>query len=211
MLKLPHIYPILDTGVLEARGGDVVEAAEALLEAGMRILQFRHKGPFTHEAFRVAEQVGLLCREAGALYIIDDRADIALLLDAGVHVGQNDLSPRDVRTLVGPQAIVGYSTHNEEQMRAAAAEPVDYVAIGPVFSTASKLNPDPVLGVELLRRIRSLSDRPLVAIGGITAENAVDVLAAGADSVALIAALVPEPCTKDRIRSTAEVLLDIDI
>ncbi len=207
MISLPLIYPILDTAALAGRGCPVVEAAEGLLEAGAGILQFRHKGPFTSSIFASAERAGELCRAAGALYVIDDRADIALLLNAGLHVGQDDLSPADARKLAGPDRIVGFSTHNEEQIRAAAAEPVDYIAIGPIFATGSKANPDSVVGIEELRRLRMLTTRPLVAIGGITPESFSSVWTAGADSIALIGALLPERCTKPDIRARAELLL----
>ena len=148
---MPKLYPILDTGILEARCLPVTRAAAAFLEGGAAILQLRHKQPWTRAAFEAAREVARLCREAGALFIIDDRADIAMLLDAGLHVGQDDLPPRDVRRLMGADAIIGYSSHNARQVCAAGGEPVDYVAFGPVFATASKRNPDPVTGIEGLR------------------------------------------------------------
>jgi thiamine-phosphate pyrophosphorylase len=127
-----------------------------------------------------------------------------MLLEAGLHVGQDDLSPRDARRLMGPDASIGFSSHNVNQLCAAGGEPVDYVALGPVFSTASKLNPDPVTGVEEIRRCRSLIEKPLVAIGGITQENALDVWRAGADSVAVIAGLLPDPATAHSLRERME-------
>ena len=125
--------------------------------------------------------------------VVDDRADIALLLDAGLHVGQDDLTPQDARRVIGAERTLGYSTHNEEQMRAATAEPADYFAFGPVFATASKQNPDPVVGLARLAHMRKLAGRPLIAIGGITRYNAAEVLAAGADSVAVISDVYPDP------------------
>jgi len=119
-------------------------------------------------------------------------------------VGQDDLSPRDARKLIGSGATLGYSSHNLAQLVAAGGEPVDYVAIGPVFATASKRNPDPVVGLDEIRRCRSLVEKPLVAIGGITLANACDVWAAGADSVALIAGLMPEPATARSLRERME-------
>jgi thiamine-phosphate pyrophosphorylase len=184
-----------------------MEAAEGLLEAGAGILQFRHKGPFTRAAFGAAERVGQLCREAGARFIVNDRADVALMLDAGVHLGQDDLSPGDARKVVGADRVVGFSTHNEAQIRAAADEPIDYVALGPVFATGSKANPDPVLGIEELRRLWGLSSRPLVAIGGIRQESFASVWSAGADSIALISGWMPEECTKAAIRRRFDLLL----
>jgi thiamine-phosphate pyrophosphorylase len=132
--------------------------------------------------------------------VVNDRADVAKLLDAGLHVGQDDLPPGDARRLLGPAAMLGYSTHNLRQFEAALAEPVDYLAIGPVFATASKQNPDPVVGLDELRKCRALSPRPLVAIGGITRDSVAAVLAAGADSVAIIGDLLPETCTHANLR-----------
>jgi thiamine-phosphate pyrophosphorylase len=203
-MGLPRLYPILDTGMLAERSCDLIVAAEAMLAGGARILQFRHKGHYSRQVFCDAEQVAELCRRAGALFVIDDRADIAILLDAGVHVGQDDLPPQDARRLIGPDRLLGFSTHNEAQLRAAASEPVDYVAFGPVFGTMSKEKPDPVVGVEELRKLRTIEARPLVAIGGITRENALAVLDAGADSVAVIGDLLPAECNFESIRERME-------
>lgn len=208
-MRLPRLYPILDTASLAQRGLAPEAAARGMLAAGAGILQFRHKGFYSREVFEDLRRVAAMCREAGALFVVDDRADIALLVEAGVHVGQQDLPPGEVRRILGPNRIVGFSTHNEEQLRAAAAEPVDYVALGPIFGTASKERPDPVVGLKELRRLRSLTQRPLVAIGGITVENAGQVLAAGADSVAVIAGLLPEPCTEETIRERMREWLNL--
>jgi thiamine-phosphate pyrophosphorylase len=193
-MKLPRLYPILDTASLEKLACSIEMAAEAMLAGGARILQFRHKGHFSRAWFEQAERVAALCRREGAIFVVDDRADIAMMLDAGLHVGQDDLPPSSARQIIGAERLLGFSTHNEVQLRAAAAEPIDYVALGPVFGTASKDRPDPVVGVEGLRRLRPLATRPLVAIGGITRENALTVLDAGADSVAVIGDLLPEKC-----------------
>jgi thiamine-phosphate pyrophosphorylase len=182
-MTLPAFYPIIDD----------VAAAEALLEAGARILQFRHKGFFSRAVFQDASRIAELCRRAGALFIMNDRADIAKLLDTGLHLGQDDLAPADARRILPPPGIIGFSTHNEQQMRAGDAEPVDYLAIGPIFPTRSKLNPDPVVGMDRLRSLRKLTQKPLVAIGGITRELAPQVFEAGADSVAVISDLFPRP------------------
>jgi len=202
--RLPRVYPILDTESLERCGISLPVAAAAWLEGGAGILQIRHKGHWSREIFTAARQVARLCRESGASLIVDDRADFAVLLEAGLHVGQDDLSPRDARKLLGSDATLGFSSHNMSQLVAAGGEPVDYVAIGPVFATASKRNPDPVVGVAEIHRCRSLVEKPLVAIGGITLENASDVWAAGADSVALIGALLPEPATARSLREHME-------
>ena len=195
MSYLARLYPILDTGLLLARGCGLETAAGAMLDSGVRVLQIRHKGAWTRDLFEQAGRVARLCEQGKALLIIDDRADIAMLLGAGLHVGQDDLPPADARRLIGPGAALGYSTHNAEQLTGAAAEPVDYVALGPMFATQSKANPDPVVGVERLSAWRRLTERPLVAIGGITRANAMEVFEAGADSVAVIGDVLPQDCS----------------
>lgn len=204
MKRLPRLYPILDIETLARRGLELAPAAAALLEGGAGILQIRHKGHWSREMFEAAWQVARLCREAGAELVVNDRADYAMLLEAGLHVGQDDLPPRDARKLMGPDALLGFSSHNVQQLCAAGGEPVDYVALGPVFATASKRNPDPVVGVEDVRRCRALIEKPLVAIGGITRENALEVLRAGADSVAVISDLMPEGATAKSLRERME-------
>jgi thiamine-phosphate pyrophosphorylase len=200
----PPIYPILDTQSLAARSCKPETAAGAWLDAGARILQFRHKGQWTRAVFAQAEGIARQCRERGATFVVNDRADMAMLLGAGLHVGQDDLPPAGARRLIGREAFLGYSTHNPSQLDAAAAEPVDYVAIGPVFTTASKQNPDPVVGLDELRKCRARYGRPLVAIGGITRETARAVFAAGADSIAVIGDLIPENCTGANLRRRME-------
>jgi thiamine-phosphate pyrophosphorylase len=190
-LNLPRFYPVLDTGACESFGLAPVDAAAAIVAGGARILQFRHKGHYTRAMFEVAEEIARLCSDAGVLFVINDRADIARLLGAWLHLGQDDLPQRQARSIAG--TVIGFSTHNEAQLRAAAGEPVDYVALGPIFGTVSKQNPDPVVGTAELRRIRRHTDRPLVAIGGITLQNAAEVLDAGADSVAVIGDLLRDP------------------
>ena len=203
-MKLPRLYPILDTESLAARGVAMETAAAAFLEGGAGILQIRHKGHWSRDIFKSAQQVARLCRQAGAPLIVNDRADFAMLLEAGLHVGQDDLAPSAARHLLGPGATIGFSSHNPDQLSAAAGEPVDYVAIGPVFPTASKRNPDPVVGLDEIRRCRAPIGKPLVAIGGITLENALDVLRSGADSVAVIAGLLPQAPTARSLRERME-------
>jgi thiamine-phosphate pyrophosphorylase len=202
-MKLPRFYPILDTVALERCGRELVPAAEALLSAGARLVQLRHKAHFDRSLYSKAERVAALCDDAGAIFVINDRADIAMLLGAAVHVGQDDLPPVDVRRVAGNNRILGFSTHNESQLRAAADEPIDYVALGPIFGTASKLNPDPEVGVEQLRRLKPLAQVPLVAIGGITRETASRVWEAGADSVAVVGDLYPD------VRASAEEWMNL--
>ena len=203
-IRLPRVYPILDTETLARRDINATAAANAFLEGGAGILQFRHKGHWSREVFDAASRVACLCREVGAALIVNDRADFAMLLEAGLHIGQDDLAPRDARKLMGAGAVIGFSSHNAMQLSAAGGEPVDYVAVGPVFPTASKQEPDPVIGVEEVRHCRAHVDKPLVAIGGITLENALDVLRAGADSVAVIAGLLPGRATARSLRERME-------
>lgn len=200
VLQLPRVYPILDTATLDRLGLNAVSAAEALLEGGARILQIRHKSFWSRETFARAEQIATLCRNANALFVVNDRADYAMLLHAALHLGQDDLVPSDARRVIGVSAVIGFSTHNEDQMRAAQAEPVDYFAFGPIFATVSKERPDPVAGIQGLRAVRSLTSKPLVAIGGITRDNASNCWNAGAESVAVIADLFPSPCTTRTLR-----------
>ena len=197
-MKLPRFYPILDTAVLERCGGDVVSAAEALLTAGAGILQLRHKAHFHRDLYTQAARIASLCVDAGAIFVINDRADVAMLLNAAVHVGQDDLPPADVRRIAGTKRILGFSTHNEAQLRAASTEPIDYVALGPIFGTISKANPDPQVGLEELRRLKPSAQVPLVAIGGISRATAASVWAAGADSIAVVGDLYPN------VRESAE-------
>jgi len=208
-MTLPSVYPILDLETLEARRCDAAAAAEGLLEAGAEIVQWRDKRPPTRRAFAAADRVAALCRRSGALWILNDRADLALMLEAGLHIGQEDLPAREARRLLGSAAILGLSTHNADQLSRANEAPVDYVALGPVFGTTSKLKPDPVVGVEGLREWRKLTRMPLVAIGGITRQNATAVFESGADSVAVISDLYPEPCNKRAIRERMEEWLQL--
>jgi thiamine-phosphate pyrophosphorylase len=140
-------------------------------------------------------------RDAAVTFIVNDRADVALAVGAGgAHLGQADLTPSSVRSFAGEELIVGYSTHNRTQMEEAAREPADYLALGPIFGTQSKERPDATVGLEDLRRWRNLTDRPLVAIGGITRERAPEVWAAGANSCAVIADML-----RDDWRSSIEI------
>jgi thiamine-phosphate pyrophosphorylase len=194
-LLLHPVYAILDGPVLASRGIAIEDAAEALLDGGIRLLQIRWKADWTRGVYDSAALVAKLCSKAGAMLVVNDRADIAALLRAGLHIGQDDLPPQAAREVIGPYAMLGLSTHNEAQFLRATDEPVDYIALGPVYRTASKLNPDPVVGVDELGRLRALTDTPVVAIGGITLDRAREVWAAGADSVAIVADLYPPGCT----------------
>ena len=157
----------------------------------------------------MAERIFAAARANGARLIINDRADFAAVFGHGVHLGQADLEPLAARRLLPAGAIAGLSTHNAAQLAAAAAEPVDYVALGPIFATGSKQNPDPAVGLDNLRSWRNLSARPLAAIGGITLDNAEAVWAAGADSVAVIAGLLPDPLTAESLRVRVKEWLNL--
>ncbi len=202
-MTLPKLYPILDTATLAQRDASLLSATRAFLQAGATLLQIRHKGHWSRGIFSESEAVAELCRERGATLVINDRADIAMLLNAGLHIGQSDLPPQVARRLIGPDRILGFSTHNEAQLTAAANEPVDYVAIGPIFPTRSKQNPDPTLTSTHLANWRKLVMRPLVAIGGIDRTNARAVLEAGADSVAIIGDLYPDSATEQTLYERA--------
>lgn len=197
-MRLPQLfaeaplYAIVDTAACAAIS--VAVATEALLRAGVRVIQYRHKEPFRRAHFDECAALAQQIHAADGLFIVNDRADVADLAGAdGVHLGQDDLPPEPARRFLGPKRLIGYSTHTLDQARRAAREPVDYIAVGPVFPTRTKQNPDPVVGLSLVSEVRALTNRPLVAIGGITMENAPSVLAAGADAVAVIRDLVTAP------------------
>jgi thiamine-phosphate pyrophosphorylase len=198
------LYPILDTAALHAKNCSLAVASAALLAAGARLLQIRHKEHWSREFFGEVEEVANQCQRRGAALIVNDRADFALLLDAGLHVGQDDLTAADARRVIGGARTLGLSTHNAAQLTAAAEEPVNYVALGPIFGTSNKDNPDPVVGIERLKTYRALAPQPLVAIGGIRRSNARQVLEAGADSLAVIGDLLPDTCNEFTIRTRFE-------
>ncbi len=202
--RLPRLYAILDTASLEARGLGVECAARAMLEGGASLVQLRHKGHWSRALYAQARAIARACAEEGAGFVINDRADLAMLLGAGLHAGQDDLPPREARRLIGPDAMLGFSTHNARQLSEAGGEPVTYLALGPIFATRSKENPDPEVGLEQLRECRARVEQPLVAIGGITRENAPAVWAAGADAVAVIGDLLPEPLSARSLRERVE-------
>jgi len=191
VLHLPRLYAIVDP--LDT-GRSPVALAEALLAGGARCLQLRWKPAAPREVLEAARAIHPLARAAGALFIVNDRPDVALLAGAdGVHVGQDDLPPAAVRRVLGQGRIVGVSTHDLDQVRAAVAAGADYVAVGPVYATISKVGALAPRGLDLVRAARPLVPCPLVAIGGIDARTAPDVIAAGADAVAMIGALVRTP------------------
>ena len=203
-LVLPRLYVILDSALLKSSPR---EAAEELAAAGVRLLQYRDKNAHARELLKISsELVGCLAAK-GASLIVNDRPDVAALAGArGVHVGQDDLNPENVRAIVGADMLVGVSTHNLEQFQRAAETSVDYLAVGPIFATKSKANPDPVVGLEFIRQARSLTEKPIVAIGGITLETAKSVVEAGADCVALISDIVCASSPAERAKKYLDAL-----
>ena len=203
----PRLYAILDASLFPDDKA-LFAAARELVTGGCTLLQYRNKSGNARVMLEQARELRRLWR-AGApaphwRLIMNDRADLCLAADFdGVHVGQDDLSPESVRKIIGPDRWLGVSTHNPEQLSEADLTSADYLAIGPVFGTTSKTNPDPVVGLEGVRRARALTRKPLVAIGGITRANAASVIEAGADSVAVISDLRREP------RKSAEEFLRI--
>jgi thiamine-phosphate pyrophosphorylase len=188
----PKIYPITDRRV---SGLSHLEQVEKLFAGGARFIQLREKHLAPKDFYAEAEKVMTFARPRDVKIIINDRVDLALALEAdGAHLGQDDLPPAEARKILGETAIIGFSTHSVEQAITAVKFPIDYIAIGPIFATTTKENPDAVVGIEGLRRVRKLiGEFPLVAIGGITQENARLCLKAGADSVAVISCLLNEP------------------
>jgi thiamine-phosphate pyrophosphorylase len=200
-LVLPTLYVILDAGMLTEPAGIT---AQKLMDAGVKLLQYRAKNATARELWAESRTIAESARRSNCTFIVNDRPDVAYLAGAdGVHVGQDDLDPEHARAVIGPEHWVGVSTHNLEQFRKAAASSADYIAVGPIFQTSSKANPDPVVGTELLRRVRALTEKPIVAIGGITLERAGEVLAAGADSVAVISDILK---AKDPVATTREFI-----
>jgi thiamine-phosphate pyrophosphorylase len=196
-VKVPHLYAIADAGFFPETV-KLLHFAQELTAAGVTLLQYRNKNGSPR---RILDDA-LALRKAlpdHVRLIMNDRADLALAADfGGVHVGQEDLSTESVRRLIGPSRWLGVSTHNPEQVAAAAVAisdlaPADYLAIGPVFATTSKARPDPVVGLEGVRRARALTSKPLIAIGGVTRQNCLSVIDAGADSVAVISDLLSSP------------------
>jgi thiamine-phosphate pyrophosphorylase len=201
------LYAIVDAGVLAARGIRLRKFAVGLRSAGAELVQYRDKVGSPQEVLGAAAVLRELFAGTNCQLILNDRADLAALAQFdGVHVGHEDLSPEDAQRVVGASRWVGVSTHNDEQVRAAELSCADYVAIGPVFATGTKADTEPVVGLEGVRRARALTTKPLVAIGGITRADARSVIDAGADSVAVISALLAEG---ESVEKVARDFLDI--
>jgi thiamine-phosphate pyrophosphorylase len=206
-MHLPRLYAILDAACFPD-ANSLFAAAEELASAGVTLLQYRNKSGNARQMLDQAKELQRLVGSRARL-VMNDRADLCLAADFdGLHLGQDDLSPESARRIIGSEfhgkpRWLGVSTHNPEQLAEADKTSADYLAIGPVFATTSKSNPDPVVGLEGVRRARQLTRKPLVAIGGITRANARSVIEAGADSVAVISDLIRDP------RKSAEEFLQI--
>jgi thiamine-phosphate pyrophosphorylase len=192
--KLPRLYPILDAGLLLQTGLSIEGFARELREAGIRFLQYRDKEATDEVVLQRAAILRSIFPSSDSCLILNDRVSLVRAAGFdGVHVGQQDQSPAEVRAKLGSDLLIGVSTHSEHQLISAGAGPADYVAIGPVFATLSKQVPDPVVGLEGVRTARLLTVKPLVAIGGINRANCAAVIESGADSVAVISDLIPGP------------------
>lgn len=191
---LPKLYPITDTRL---SGLSHAEQVTRLIDGGATLIQLRDKDAAPRDFYQQAAAALRVARDHQVKLIINDRVDIALALSAdGVHLGQSDLPVDAARSLLGPGAVIGFSTHNLAQAKLAATMPVDYLAFGPIFGTSTKEKPDPIVGLQALAAARTaVGALPLVAIGGITSVNALEVLKAGADALAMISELVADPAT----------------
>jgi thiamine-phosphate pyrophosphorylase len=209
-LILPKLYAICDAELLAQRGISPEVFCRNLYAAGVRCMQYRDKGANAAQFLANARALRDSIRR-DAILVLNDRADVCELSSCdGLHIGQEDLTPGGARRVIGSGRLLGISTHNEAQLVAANATDADYIAIGPVYTTTSKANPDPLIGIEGVHRARRLTGKPLVAIGGIAQSNARDVIEAGADSVALISALVPSNsnvCAQQLAEDFLKVLL----
>jgi len=203
-MVLPRLYAIVDVSCFtpqERTAGVIVDYARRLAAGGATLIQYRDKMGHTREMLGRARELRRVLADDVTL-VMNDRADLCLAAGYhGLHVGTDDLTPNSARAIIGPNAILGVSTHNLEQVLQADSSAADYIAFGPIFLTHSKERPDPVVGLDMLRQARSATRKPLVAIGGVTRANARAVMAAGADSVAIISDLLESP------REAAEELL----
>lgn len=206
--RCPRLYAIIDRSMSAGRTPE--EMAQALLDGGVRLIQYRDKNGSSRMLFEASQAVGQRVRETGGMFIVNDRADIARIVNAeGVHLGQDDLQPDLARRILNVGQLLGVSTHNRQQVIEADRSSADYVAIGPVFATRSKERPDPVVGLEGLREARKLTRKPLVAIGGITLENVDAVINAGVDSVAVIHDLLSAGDLAARAREWIRAIGDV--
>lgn len=209
-LALPRLYAIVDAQQIQTGPGTArhpAEITDTLLAAGVRLIQYRDKKANARELYAGAIRLTGNIQRAGGTLIVNDRADVALAMGAeGVHLGQEDLPAASARSILPKGVIIGLSTHSIAQVKAADRELVDYIAFGPIFATGSKENPDPVVGLSGLTEARKVTQKPLVAIGGITLQNARSVIHAGANSVAVIGALLSAPDVGEQARKFLAIL-----
>jgi thiamine-phosphate pyrophosphorylase len=195
---------ILDAALITSPERD---CALSLAEAGVRLIQYRNKSATARQYLDSSRELAEALRPRGVTFLVNDRPDVAFLSGAsGVHVGQDDLDVEQARRVAGQDKLVGVSTHNLEQFNKAVASSADYIAIGPLFSTTSKANPDPIVGLAFLRRVRGMTDKPIIGIGGISLDRAKSVIEAGADSVAVISGVLSAPNPSESARQYLEVL-----
>jgi thiamine-phosphate pyrophosphorylase len=205
MKPLPRLYTIADGSF-----GDPVRLAKDLFDGGARLVQVRNKKGSTRELLDQVDRI-LSFTPDDATVIVNDRADVALIAGAGgVHLGQADLPPAKARQILGPDSVIGISTHNFSQGVEAARLPVDYIAVGPIFLTTTKENPDPVIGLDTLATICTAVSKPIVAIGGIKLDDVVEVLQAGANAIAVIRDILDAPDIAARVRRWIEVLNEVE-
>jgi thiamine-phosphate pyrophosphorylase len=203
-LVLPRLYVILDAALITSPERD---CALSLAEAGVRLIQYRNKSAPARQYLDSSRELAEALHPHGVTFIVNDRPDVAFLVGAsGVHVGQDDLDVEQARGVAGQDKLVGVSTHNLEQFNKAVASTADYIAIGPLFSTTSKAKPDPIVGLAFLRRVRGLTDKPIVGIGGISLDRAKSVIEAGADSVAVISGVLSAPNPSQSARQYIDTL-----
>ena len=203
-LVLPRLYVILDAALLKIPAR---KCAKSLVDAGVRLIQYRNKSAAGRELFETSRELAEYLNPVGVHFIVNDRADVAALAGArGVHVGQDDLGVEQAREVMGDGKWMGMSTHNAGQFRGALETSADYIAVGPIFATGSKESPDPIVGVGFVRETRAMTDRPIVGIGGITLERAVEVIEAGADSVAIISDILRAENIGKRARQYVDLL-----
>jgi thiamine-phosphate pyrophosphorylase len=203
-LALPPLYVILDAALLPS---DPIELTKKLLDAGARLFQYRNKTSSSRELLHASQALCMTARQHGGTFLVNDRADISHLSGAsGVHLGQDDLSVAAARAVVGTDCLIGLSTHNLRQFAAAVESSADYIAVGPIFSTSGKQNPDAVVGVDFIRTVRKLTTKPIVAIGGITLDRTREVIDAGADSVAVISDILKAKNPADRVRQYLQLI-----
>jgi len=203
--NIPRFYPIIDTSQIPLQR--IEEAALAIIEAGAGIIQLRGKNIPSRDILKLGRVIKQIADKNNVLFIINDRVDIAILANAsGVHLGQDDIPIREARKILGKDKIIGISTHNIKEAVCACKNGADYISFGPIFATKTKKDAQEPKGIEALQNVRRNADIPIVAIGGITLENAADVYNAGADSIAVISDILKSNDIRERVRGFISLL-----